>query len=59
MNCRHELTGAVLAPQNNETLGELRGRRAQEREGPIPHDREGLRDFIRGRGVKNPLLNSF
>ena len=30
----HELTGAVLAPQNNETLGELRRRRAQERESP-------------------------
>ena len=40
---RHELTGAALAPRNNETLGELRGRRPQERESPVP---EGVQDFF-------------
>ena len=40
---RHELTGAALAPRTNETLGELRGRRPQERESPIP---EGVQDFF-------------
>ena len=35
---RHELMSASLAPQNNETLGELRGRRPQERESTIPQE---------------------
>ena len=46
---RHELTGASLAPQNNETLGELRGRRPQERESTIPQE---VRHFV----PEHPLI---
>ena len=42
---RHELTCVVLAPQNDETFGELRGRRAQERESPIPQS-AGFRSSV-------------
>ena len=35
---RHELTGASLAPKNDETRAELQGRRPQVRQNPIPQD---------------------